>query len=59
MRYRIGTMAADLAGARKKKLRWCTNLHFEEYGKGVPPKDFHEIFTAFDELNGKRTGHEY
>jgi 3-hydroxyisobutyrate dehydrogenase-like beta-hydroxyacid dehydrogenase len=44
-----------MSTAGKNKLRWCTNMKFREYFKGVPPKDLHEILTAFDELNGKRS----
>jgi 3-hydroxyisobutyrate dehydrogenase-like beta-hydroxyacid dehydrogenase len=44
-----------MSSASKEKLRWCTNMNFREYFHGVPPKDFHEILTAFDELNQKRT----
>jgi len=39
-----GTMSK----ATKAKLRWCTSLALKEYFKGVPPKDFHEIFVALD-----------
>lgn len=39
---------ATMSKATKAKLRWCTNLGLKEYFKGVPPKDFHEIFTALD-----------
>jgi len=44
-----------MSSASKVKLRWCTDMKFKEYFKGVPPKDLHEILTAFDELNAKRT----
>jgi len=39
---------ATMSKATKAKLRWCTNLGLKEYFKGVPPKDFHEIFSALD-----------
>jgi 3-hydroxyisobutyrate dehydrogenase-like beta-hydroxyacid dehydrogenase len=44
-----------MSTASKNKLRWCTDMKFKEYFKGVPPKDLHEILKAFDELNGKRS----
>jgi len=37
-----------MSEATKAKLRWCTDLKFKEYFKGVPPKDFHEIFAVLD-----------
>lgn len=37
--------------ATKEKLRWCTELNFKEYFKGVPPKDFHEIFAVIDQAD--------
>ncbi len=39
-----GTMSK----ATKAKLRWCTELGLKAYFKGVPPKDFHEIFVAIE-----------
>ena len=39
---------ATMSKATKDKLRWCTNLGLKEYFKGVPPKDFHEIFPALE-----------
>lgn len=39
---------STMSRATKAKLRWCTNLALKEYFKGVPPKDFHEIFAALD-----------
>lgn len=39
-----GTMSK----ATKAKLNWCTRLGLKEHFKGVPPKDFHEIFAALD-----------
>lgn len=41
-----GTMSR----ATKAKLRWCTGLGLKEHFKGVPPKDFHAIFDALDQL---------
>jgi len=41
-----GTMSK----ATKDKLRWCTQLGLKGYFKGVPPKDFHEIFEAIDKI---------
>jgi 3-hydroxyisobutyrate dehydrogenase-like beta-hydroxyacid dehydrogenase len=40
---------AIMSKATKEKLHWCTGLKLKEYFKGVPPKDFHEIFTALDQ----------
>jgi len=42
-----------MSKASKSKLRWCTGLGLKEYFKGVPPRDFHEIFSALDEMNKK------
>jgi 3-hydroxyisobutyrate dehydrogenase-like beta-hydroxyacid dehydrogenase len=39
---------ATMSKATKAKLRWCTNLGLKEYFKGIPPKDFHDIFLALD-----------
>ena len=39
-----GTMSA----ATKAKLGWCTNLKLKDYFHGVPPQDFHEIFSAIE-----------
>jgi hypothetical protein len=39
---------------KKSKFLSSTNMKFKEYFNAVPPKDLHEILTAFDELNGKR-----
>jgi len=39
---------STMSEATKAKLRWCTDLKFKEYFKGVPPKDFHEIFAVLD-----------
>lgn len=38
-----------MSRATKAKLNWCTQLGLKDYFKGVPPKDFHEIFAALDE----------
>lgn len=38
-----------MSKATKDKLRWCTNLGLKEYFKGVPPEDFHDIFSALDQ----------
>lgn len=40
-----------MSRASKAKLQWCTNLGLKEYFKGVPPQDFHEIFSALDEMS--------
>ncbi len=37
---------STMSVATKEKLRWCTNLKFKEYFKGIPPKNFHEIFAV-------------
>ena len=37
-----------MSRATKSKLRWVTELGLKEYFKGVPPKDFHEIFVPLD-----------
>lgn len=39
-----GTMSK----ATKAKLKWCTQLGLKAHFKGVPPKDYHEIFEAID-----------
>jgi 3-hydroxyisobutyrate dehydrogenase-like beta-hydroxyacid dehydrogenase len=39
---------STMSEATKAKLRWCTDLKFKEHFKGVPPKDFHEIFTVLE-----------
>jgi 3-hydroxyisobutyrate dehydrogenase-like beta-hydroxyacid dehydrogenase len=46
----LATLHVDsrMSQASKAKLRWCTELGLKEYFKGVPPKDFHEIFAALD-----------
>lgn len=43
--------------ASKRKLNWCTQLGLKEYFKGVPPKDFHEIFFALDKARSEKTDH--
>ncbi len=40
---------SSMSQATKAKLHWCTGLGLREYFKGVPPKDFHEIFAALDQ----------
>jgi 3-hydroxyisobutyrate dehydrogenase-like beta-hydroxyacid dehydrogenase len=42
-----------MSSASKAKLKWCTDLRFKEHFHGVPPKDLHEILTAFDVLGRK------
>jgi hypothetical protein len=46
----LETLKVDgiMSRATKSKLRWVTELGLKEYFKGVPPKDFHEIFVALD-----------
>lgn len=39
-----GTMSV----ATKAKLGWCTNLKLKDYFNGVPPQDFHEIFSVIE-----------
>jgi 3-hydroxyisobutyrate dehydrogenase-like beta-hydroxyacid dehydrogenase len=39
---------STMSKATKAKLRWVTSLGLKAYFKGVPPKDFHEIFVALD-----------
>jgi 3-hydroxyisobutyrate dehydrogenase-like beta-hydroxyacid dehydrogenase len=48
----LETLKVDgtMSKATKAKLRWCTQLGLKEYFKGVPPKDFHEIFEAIDKI---------
>jgi 3-hydroxyisobutyrate dehydrogenase-like beta-hydroxyacid dehydrogenase len=49
----LDTLKVDgtMSKATKAKLRWCTELGLKAYFKGVPPKDFHEIFAAMDKTN--------
>jgi len=42
-----GTMSQ----ATKAKLRWCTQLGLKAHFKGIPPKDFHAIFEAMDQIH--------
>lgn len=42
-----------MSKATKAKLNWCTKLGLRGHFEGVPPQNFHEIFTALDELNRK------
>jgi len=44
---------AIMSKASKSKLNWCTKFGLKEYFKGVPPQDFHEIFSALDKINKK------
>jgi 3-hydroxyisobutyrate dehydrogenase-like beta-hydroxyacid dehydrogenase len=46
----LETLKVDgiMSKATKSKLRWVTELGLKEYFKGVPPKDFHEIFVPLD-----------
>jgi len=37
---------STMSEATKAKLRWCTEQNFKQYFKGVPPKDFHEMFAV-------------
>jgi 3-hydroxyisobutyrate dehydrogenase-like beta-hydroxyacid dehydrogenase len=48
----LETLKVDgtMSKATKAKLRWCTQLGLKGYFKGVPPKDFHEIFEAIDNI---------
>jgi len=39
---------STMSKATKTKLRWVTELGLKDYFKGVPPKDFHEIFAPID-----------
>ncbi len=46
-----------MSAATKEKLRWCTEIGFKEYFRGLPPGDYHEILSAFDKLTaGKSVG---
>ena len=38
-----------MSEATKTKLRWCVDLKFKECFKGVPPKDYHEIFAVLEQ----------
>ena len=46
----LNAIEADsiMSRATKDKLGWITKLGLKEYFKGVPPEDFHEIFSALD-----------
>jgi 3-hydroxyisobutyrate dehydrogenase-like beta-hydroxyacid dehydrogenase len=48
----LETLRVDgiMSKATKAKLRWCTQLGLKGHFKGVPPKDFHEIFEAIDKI---------
>lgn len=43
----------SMSKATIEKLRWCSDLGFREYFKGVPPKDYHEILRVFDIISKK------
>ncbi|MDR3562214.1 MAG: DUF1932 domain-containing protein [Negativicutes bacterium] len=45
-----GKMDSTMSVATKAKLRWVTELKLKDHFQGVPPKDFHEIFTALERL---------
>lgn len=40
---------STMSRATKEKLGWCTGLGLKEFFKGVPPKDFREIFIPLDQ----------
>jgi hypothetical protein len=42
---------AIMSKATKAKLHWVTGLGLKAHFKGVPPKEYHQIFAALD---GKR-----
>lgn len=42
-----------MSKASKAKLKWCTGLGLKEYFNSIPPEDFHEIFSALDEINSE------
>jgi 3-hydroxyisobutyrate dehydrogenase-like beta-hydroxyacid dehydrogenase len=46
----LETLKVDgiMTKATKSKLRWVTELGLKEYFKGIPPKNFHEIFVPLD-----------
>jgi 3-hydroxyisobutyrate dehydrogenase-like beta-hydroxyacid dehydrogenase len=47
---------ATMSKATKAKLRWITELGLKDYFKGVPPKDFHEIFVPLDAKDKDKKG---
>ena len=49
----LDTLAVDaiMSKATKAKLHWVTGLGLKAHFKGVPPKEYHQIFAALD---GKR-----
>jgi 3-hydroxyisobutyrate dehydrogenase-like beta-hydroxyacid dehydrogenase len=49
----LDTLKVDaiMSKATKAKLHWVTGLGLKAHFKGVPPKDYHQIFAALD---GKR-----
>jgi 3-hydroxyisobutyrate dehydrogenase-like beta-hydroxyacid dehydrogenase len=48
----LETLQVDgtMSKATQAKLKWCTQLGLKGFFKGVPPKDFHEIFEAIDKI---------
>ena len=46
----LDTLKVDaiMSKATKAKLRWVTELGLKAHFKGVPPKDYHQIFAALD-----------
>jgi hypothetical protein len=46
----LDTLAVDaiMSKATKAKLHWVTGLGLKAHFKGVPPKDYHQIFAALD-----------
>ena len=49
----LDTLRVDaiMSKATKAKLHWVTGLGLKAHFKGVPPKEYHQIFAALD---GKR-----
>jgi 3-hydroxyisobutyrate dehydrogenase-like beta-hydroxyacid dehydrogenase len=39
---------STMSQATRAKMKWVTDLGLREYFKGVPPKDFHEIFSTLE-----------
>jgi 3-hydroxyisobutyrate dehydrogenase-like beta-hydroxyacid dehydrogenase len=46
----LDTLQVDaiMSKATKEKLHWVTGLGLKAHFKGVPPKDYHQIFAALD-----------
>jgi hypothetical protein len=46
----LDTLQVDaiMSKATKAKLHWVTELGLKAHFKGVPPKDYHQIFAALD-----------